>query len=99
MPFATFCSWLRVVKQRGNKGLVMAFQDRSEAGQFLAKKLARYANRADVLVLGLARGGVPIAFEVAKAIHAPLDVFLVRKLGVPGHKELAMGAIAAEAFV
>jgi putative phosphoribosyl transferase len=73
----------------------MAFQDRAQAGKFLANKLARYANRSDVLVLGLPRGGVPIALEVAKAIHAPLDVFLVRKLGVPGHEETAMGAIAS----
>ena len=73
----------------------MAFHDRAEAGKYLAQKLTRYANRSDVLVLGLPRGGVPIAFEVAKAIHAPLDVFLVRKLGVPGHEELAMGAIAS----
>src|SRR5712672_166447 len=72
----------------------MIFRDRTDAGRFLAKKLARYKCRTDVLVLGLPRGGVPVAFEVAKALHAPLDVFLVRKLGVPGHEELAMGAIA-----
>jgi predicted phosphoribosyltransferase len=70
------------------------FRDRTEAGQLLAKKLARYANRPDVLVLGLPRGGVPVAFEVARKLQAPLDVFVVRKLGVPGHRELAMGAIA-----
>ena len=58
-------------------------------------KLARYANRQDVLVLGIPRGGVPVAFEVAQAIHAPLDILLVRKLGVPGERELAMGAIAS----
>ncbi|MBE9169774.1 phosphoribosyltransferase [Pleurocapsales cyanobacterium LEGE 06147] len=73
----------------------MLFQDRIEAGQRLAQKLTAHANRRDVLVLGLPRGGVPVAFEVAKALNAPLDVFLVRKLGVPGHKELAMGAIAS----
>jgi len=71
------------------------FRDRTEAGQFLATKLTAYAGRPDVLVLALPRGGVPVAFEVAKALDAPLDVFLVRKLGVPGHEELAMGAIAS----
>jgi len=71
------------------------FQNRTEAGQLLAAQLKAYANRSDVLVLGLPRGGVPVAYEVAKALNAPLDVCLVRKLGVPGHKELAMGAIAA----
>jgi predicted phosphoribosyltransferase len=73
----------------------MVFHDRREAGKFLASKLTRYANRSDVLVLGLPRGGVPVAFEVARALRAPLDVFIVRKLGVPGHEELAMGAIAS----
>jgi len=75
------------------------FRDRSEAGQILAAKLSAYANRPDVLVLGLPRGGVPVAFEVARALDAPLDVFLVRKLGVPGHEELAMGAIASGGVV
>src|SRR5215472_1192787 len=70
------------------------FRDRSDAGRLLAAQLAAYANRPDVLVLALPRGGVPVAFEVARALNAPLDVFLVRKLGVPGHEELAMGAIA-----
>ncbi len=70
------------------------FRDRTEAGQLLARKLTRYANRKDVLVLGLPRGGVPVAFEVAGALDVPLDVFVVRKLGVPGRRELAMGAIA-----
>ncbi|MBH8565976.1 phosphoribosyltransferase [Nostoc sp. CENA67] len=70
------------------------FRNRTEAGKLLAARLAEYANRPDVLVLGLPRGGVPVAFEVAKALNAPLDVCLVRKLGVPGHKELAMGALA-----
>jgi putative phosphoribosyl transferase len=71
------------------------FRDRTEAGQLLATKLAAYADRPDVLVLALPRGGVPVAFEVARALHAPLDVIIVRKLGVPGEEELAMGAIAS----
>jgi putative phosphoribosyl transferase len=70
------------------------FRDRREAGRVLAGKLAEYAGRPDVLVLALPRGGVPVGFEVAQALGAPLDVFLVRKLGVPGQEELAMGAIA-----
>jgi len=73
----------------------MLFQDRFEAGRILASKLGRFANRSDTVVLALPRGGVPVGFEVAKALHAPLDVFVVRKLGVPGHEELAMGAIAS----
>jgi len=73
---------------------VAAFRDRREAGQLLARKLGQYANRDDVLVLALPRGGVPVAFEVAEALNAPLDVFPVRKLGVPGNEELAMGAVA-----
>ena len=72
----------------------MIYRDRSEAGKELATKLSTYKDRNDVLVLALPRGGVPVAFEVAQALNAPLDVFLVRKLGVPGHEELAMGAIA-----
>lgn len=72
----------------------MIFKDRADAGRKLAARLTRYADREDVLVLALPRGGVPVAYEVAKALNAPLDVFLVRKLGVPGHEELAMGAIA-----
>jgi putative phosphoribosyl transferase len=72
-----------------------AFQDRTEAGRQLAKKLEKYAGRTDVIVLGLPRGGIPVAYEVAKQLHAPLDVFVVRKLGVPGFEELAAGAIAA----
>ncbi len=71
------------------------FRDRTEAGQLLATKLAAYADRPDVLVLALPRGGVPVAFEVARALHAQLDVIIVRKLGVPGEEELAMGAIAS----
>lgn len=73
----------------------MLFKDRTAAGQVLAKKLADYANRPNVLVLALPRGGVPVGFEVAKALNAPLDVLIVRKLGVPHNEELAMGAIAA----
>jgi predicted phosphoribosyltransferase len=69
------------------------FRDRPEAGRRLAGKLSAYANRPDVIVLALPRGGVPVAFEVAQALNAPLDVFVVRKLGVPGHEEFAMGAI------
>ena len=72
----------------------MRFHDRREAGRRLAEKLSRYAKRSDVVVLGLPRGGIPVAHEVAATLEAPLDVFLVRKLGVPGHPELAMGAIA-----
>ncbi|MCM3901563.1 MAG: hypothetical protein ND866_07635 [Pyrinomonadaceae bacterium] len=73
----------------------MIFQDRTDAGRQLAQRLARYADLADVLVLALPRGGVPVAYEVAKQLKAPLDVFLVRKLGLPGHPEFAMGAIAS----
>src|SRR5690242_7506266 len=73
----------------------MHYRDRIDAGQQLAEKLMIYANRPDVLVLALPRGGVPVGFAVAEMLHAPLDVFLVRKLGVPGHEELAMGAIAS----
>lgn len=71
------------------------FRDRSHAGTLLASQLTAYAYRSDVVVLGLPRGGVPVAFEIANALHAPLDVFVVRKLGLPGHEELAMGAIAS----
>ncbi|HEU0292276.1 MAG TPA: phosphoribosyltransferase [Anaerolineales bacterium] len=70
------------------------FRNRRDAGRKLAEKLSRYANRSDVIVLALPRGGVPVAYEVALALNAPLDIFTVRKLGVPGHEELAMGAIA-----
>jgi erythromycin esterase-like protein/predicted phosphoribosyltransferase len=70
------------------------FRNRNEAGRLLAEKLTAYANRSDVLVLALPRGGVPVAYEVARCLGAPLDVFLVRKLGVPGYEELAMGAVA-----
>ena len=70
------------------------YQDRAAAGRELARRLAAYAHRPNVLVLALPRGGVPVAYEVARALRAPLDVYVVRKLGVPGHEELAMGAIA-----
>jgi len=72
-----------------------AFANRTEAGCLLAEKLVKYAGRDDVIVLGLPRGGVPVANEVAKRLGAPLDVFIVRKLGVPGFEELAAGAIAS----
>ncbi len=71
------------------------YRDRAEAGRRLAEKLVAYADRPDVLILALPRGGVPVAYEVARALNAPLDVMMVRKLGVPGHEELAMGAIAS----
>ena len=74
--------------------MVRAFATRREAGEKLAEKLAAYADSPDLIVLALPRGGVPVGYEVARALHAPLDVFLVRKLGVPGYEELAMGAIA-----
>jgi len=73
----------------------MVFADRFEAGRLLASRLQEFANRDDVVVLALPRGGVPVGFEVAKALRAPLDVFVVRKLGVPGQEELAMGALAS----
>ncbi|HYZ79460.1 MAG TPA: phosphoribosyltransferase [Gaiellaceae bacterium] len=73
----------------------MRFYDRKEAGRLLAERLSRYAGRDDVLVLGLPRGGVPVAYEVARALRAPLDVFVVRKLGAPDQPELALGAVAS----
>ena len=86
----------RALDRRHNLGVVlMTFLDRHEAGRALGAKLASYGNRNDVTVLGVPRGGVPVAFEVALALDAPLDVFLVRKLGSPGREELAMGAIAS----
>ena len=71
------------------------FHDRREAGRKLAERLVSYAGRGDAIVLALPRGGVPVAYEVAEALNAPIDIFLVRKLGLPGHPELAMGAIAS----
>jgi predicted phosphoribosyltransferase len=79
----------------GRGEIAMIFSDRTEAGRALASRLAKFANHQDVVVLGVPRGGVPVAFEVAAALRAPLDVFLLRKLGVPGHEELAFGAIAS----
>src|SRR5262245_25952456 len=73
----------------------MPFRDRADAGRRLAARLTEYARKADVIVLALPRGGVPVGFEVASRLAVSLDVFLVRKLGVPGHSELAMGAVAA----
>jgi len=72
----------------------MVFRDRKQAGELLARKLTKYANREDVVVLAIPRGGVPVGFEVARALHVPLDVFIVRKLGVPWQEELAFGAVA-----
>jgi len=77
-----------------NAHMVKRFRDRSEAGRLLGLELVKYAVQKDVLVLALPRGGVPVGFEVAQALKAPLDVFVVRKLGVPGHEEVAMGAIS-----
>lgn len=78
-----------------NTFVTRIFKDRKDAGRVLAQKLAEYRNRDDVVVLALPRGGVPVAYEVAKALNAPLDIFLVRKLGLPGFAEYAMGAIAS----
>jgi putative phosphoribosyl transferase len=72
------------------------FKDRVDAGKKLAKELSKYANHSDVLILALPRGGVPVAFEVAKELNVRMDVFIVRKLGVPGNEELAMGAISSD---
>ncbi len=74
---------------------MMRFRNRAEAGRLLARRLQRYAGREDVIVLALPRGGVPVAYQIASALKVPLDVFVVRKLGVPGEEELAMGAIAS----
>jgi putative phosphoribosyl transferase len=73
----------------------LPFRNRTDAGRQLASKLAKFQGRSDLLVLALPRGGVPVAYEVANILHAPMDIFLVRKLGVPGHEELAFGAIAS----
>jgi len=75
------------------------YRDRSEAGRYLARALAGYAGRSDVIVLALPRGGVPVGYELAKALGAPLDAFVVRKLGVPGHEEFAMGAVASGGLI
>lgn len=99
-------SW-RVLRQRnaphprrcegriGVRTIYPRFRDRTDAGRRLAERLAKFVGRPDLLVLALPRGGVPVAYEVARALGAPLDIFLVRKLGVPGQEELAMGAIAS----
>jgi predicted phosphoribosyltransferase len=81
--------------ERREASAFLRFQNRAEAGVLLGKRLAAYAERPDVLILALPRGGVPVGFEIAKALHAPLDVLIVRKLGVPGQEELAMGAIVS----
>jgi putative phosphoribosyl transferase len=79
--------------------IVARFRDRYDAGRQLAAKLREYAHRQDVLIPALPRGGVPVAFEIAEALNAPLDVFLVRKLSLPGFSELAIGAIASGGVV
>jgi predicted phosphoribosyltransferase len=81
--------------QHGKEEKMGLFKDRRDAGRKLAAELSAYADRSDVIVLALPRGGVPVAYEVALALGAPLDIFLVRKLGLPGHEELAIGAIAS----
>ena len=86
---------MRPARARGGKASTMIFANRTEAGRELASRLLNYANREDVIVLGVPRGGVPVAFEVASYLQAPLDVFVLRKLGVPGREELAFGAIAS----
>jgi putative phosphoribosyl transferase len=82
--------WLKI----SSMNYLDKYLNRKQAGELLAKELKDYKDRDDVIVLALPRGGVPVGFEIAKALHVPLDVFIVRKLGVPGHSELAMGAIA-----
>jgi predicted phosphoribosyltransferase len=84
---------------RGSHVQDRLFRDRRDAGRALAGLLERYRGRSDVVVLGLPRGGVPVAYEVATAIGAPLDVFVVRKVGVPGREEVAMGAVASGGVV
>ena len=81
--------------QTGQSPIPSRFRDRADAGRYLGEALSTYAGRDDVVVLALPRGGVPVGFEVALTLEAPLDVFVVRKLGVPGHEELAFGAIAS----
>ena len=84
--------WELVIAERRQ---ITLFKDRRDAGKQLAQELLAYAGRSDVIVLALPRGGVPVAYEVARALNAPLDIFIVRKLGLPGHEELALGAIAS----
>jgi len=81
-------------RDKGTDMNAQVFRDRRHAGRALAQLLTGYANRSDVIVLALPRGGVPVAYEVATTLHAPLDVFVVRKLGIPGNEEYAMGALA-----
>ena len=85
----------KIIRLIAKVGKMALFSDRRDAGKKLAQKLSAYAHRSDVVVLALPRGGVPVAYEVALALNAPLDIFTVRKLGLPGHEELAMGAIAS----
>ena len=85
----------RFMVWKRKKEMMARFRDRRDAGQKLAQELLHYANRSDVIVLALPRGGVPVAYEVALALNVPLDIFIVRKLGLPGHEELAIGAIAS----
>jgi putative phosphoribosyl transferase len=80
---------------RAQEAKAALFRDRRDAGRKLAQKLIDYARRDDVIVLALPRGGVPVAYEVAKALNLPMDIFIVRKLGLPGHEEVAIGAIAS----
>ena len=94
VPDLTFQGVANVGFGKGG-GMYVRFRDRSEAGRALAGRLQEYAGRPDVIVLGLPRGGVPVAYEVARALGVPLDIFGVRKLGVPGQEELAMGAVAS----
>src|SRR6266699_3549567 len=94
LPRILIASYTYLKSEVERRKKVTLYRDRSDAGRVLATQLMAYTNRSDVLVLALPRGGVPVAYQVAKALHAPLDVFIVRKLGVPGHEELAMGAIA-----
>lgn len=85
----------KLIPPSAKEGKMERFTDRRDAGRILARKLSVYADQTDVIVLALPRGGVPVAYEVALSLRAPLDIFLVRKLGVPGREELAIGAIAS----
>lgn len=85
----------KIDPQSTKEGKMARFKDRRQAGRILARKLSAYAGQTDVIILALPRGGVPVAYEVAIALNAPLDIFLVRKLGLPGREELAIGAIAS----
>lgn len=78
--------------------MTFIFSNRTQAGEMLATKLTDYANNPDTIVIGLTRGGVPVAYEIAKALNLPLDICIIRKLGVPGNNELAMGAVASDEF-